>query len=204
MEQQIATLTQQLKRANAKRPLPLLRGESRDEVGSLATQYGWQLTVKQKESVEPEGTVLSQQPPKGTVMHLGALISIVVAKPLPPRMPNLVGQTRQDAESLATANSWKLTVTRKVSSQLVGTILSQTPQPGAFMRGAAKFSIVIAKKSPGSCDPNYTLECLDPNATDYDCAGGSGNGPLYVFGTVRVVGVDHFGLDRDNDGYGCE
>ena len=38
---------------------------------------------------------------------------------------------------------------------------------------------------------------------DYDCAGGSGNGPNYV-GTVSVVGHDEFDLDRDNDGVGCE
>ena len=33
---------------------------------------------------------------------------------------------------------------------------------------------------------------------------GSGNGPNYVYGTVRVVGSDPFGLDRDHDGLGCE
>lgn len=38
---------------------------------------------------------------------------------------------------------------------------------------------------------------------DYDCLGGFGNGPNYT-GPVRVVGWDEFGLDRDNDGYGCE
>ena len=39
---------------------------------------------------------------------------------------------------------------------------------------------------------------------DYDCAGGSGNGPNYVYGIVEVVGYDEFDLDRDGDGYGCE
>lgn len=54
-----------------------------------------------------------------------------------------------------------------------------------------------------SCDPSYSGACLDPNASDYDCAGGSGNGPLYT-GTVYVVGDDHYGLDSDGDGVGCE
>jgi hypothetical protein len=53
------------------------------------------------------------------------------------------------------------------------------------------------------CDPNYAGACLDPNASDYDCAGGSGNGPKYV-GRVQVVGSDHYGLDADGDGIGCE
>jgi len=54
------------------------------------------------------------------------------------------------------------------------------------------------------CDPNYAGACLDPNASDYDCAGGSGNGPLYVQGPITVVGNDHYGLDSDGDGIACE
>ncbi|HET7484668.1 MAG TPA: hypothetical protein VFJ64_04760, partial [Solirubrobacterales bacterium] len=53
------------------------------------------------------------------------------------------------------------------------------------------------------CDPNYSGACLDPHASDYDCEGGSGNGPDYT-GPVTVVGEDHYGLDADGDGYGCE
>ncbi len=56
----------------------------------------------------------------------------------------------------------------------------------------------------GGCDPNYAGACLDPNASDYDCAGGSGNGPLYVQGPITVVGNDHYGLDSDGDGIACE
>lgn len=53
------------------------------------------------------------------------------------------------------------------------------------------------------CDPNYEGACLDPDASDYDCGGGSGDGPSYT-GPVHVVGVDRHGLDADGDGYACE
>lgn len=53
-----------------------------------------------------------------------------------------------------------------------------------------------------NCNPNYS-GCLRPDASDYDCAGGSGNGPYYT-GTVRVIGYDEYGLDKDGDGLGCE
>ena len=53
-----------------------------------------------------------------------------------------------------------------------------------------------------NCDPNYS-GCLNPNASDYDCAGGSGNGPYYT-GEVTVYGDDHYGLDADGDGIACE
>jgi hypothetical protein len=57
--------------------------------------------------------------------------------------------------------------------------------------------------SPGTCHTSYTGACLTPGIGDYDCAGGSGDGPNYT-GFVNVVGYDEFGLDRDGDGMGCE
>jgi len=54
------------------------------------------------------------------------------------------------------------------------------------------------------CDPAYKGACLRPNVSDYDCAGGSGNGPYYVRGPIRVVGRDHYRLDADGDGIACE
>lgn len=53
------------------------------------------------------------------------------------------------------------------------------------------------------CDPNYSGACLDPYASDYDCEGGSGDGPKYT-GPVTVVGEDRYGLDLEEDGYACE
>lgn len=57
--------------------------------------------------------------------------------------------------------------------------------------------------SPKRCHPNYSGACV-PIASDVDCAGGSGNGPAYVRGPVRVIGPDVYRLDRDHDGIGCE
>jgi endonuclease YncB( thermonuclease family) len=57
--------------------------------------------------------------------------------------------------------------------------------------------------APANCHPSYAGACLDPNASDYDCQGGEGNGPEYT-GFVRVVGPDDYELDRDGDGQACE
>lgn len=59
-----------------------------------------------------------------------------------------------------------------------------------------------AAQAESGCHPSYS-GCLKRNAGDYDCRGGSGNGPNYT-GRVRVTGPDVFGLDRDGDGWGCE
>jgi hypothetical protein len=63
--------------------------------------------------------------------------------------------------------------------------------------------IAVGTRSAKQCDPNYGDGCV-PVASDVDCAGGSGNGPAYVSGVVKVIGDDIYDLDRDNDGYGCD
>lgn len=61
----------------------------------------------------------------------------------------------------------------------------------------------VTETEASECDSNYSGACLDPYASDYDCEGGSGDGPEYT-GPVTVVGEDHYGLDADGDRYGCE
>ncbi len=56
--------------------------------------------------------------------------------------------------------------------------------------------------APAGCHANYS-GCV-PIASDVDCEGGSGNGPAYVSGPIRVTGSDVYGLDSDNDGVACE
>ena len=63
--------------------------------------------------------------------------------------------------------------------------------------------IAVGTRQKRRCDPNYSGACV-PIASDVDCAGGSGNGPAYVQGPVRVVGSDIYDLDRDGDGIACD
>ncbi len=72
----------------------------------------------------------------------------------------------------------------------------------AFAAGIASQSAMSASEKR-RCHSSYKLKCLDPYASDYDCIGGSGNGPKYT-GKVRVVGPDVFRLDADGDGWGCD
>jgi hypothetical protein len=57
-----------------------------------------------------------------------------------------------------------------------------------------------------NCTPGYSPCLIYHGGADYDCAGGSGNGPYYTEPGVvyNVTGSDPYGLDADNDGRGCE
>jgi hypothetical protein len=81
-------------------------------------------------------------------------------------------------------------------------------KPIPLLLAALAALAVAASPAPAKkrhpCDPNYKGRCLRPHVFDYDCAGGSGNGPYYVRGPFRVVGTDHYRLDADHDGIACE
>jgi hypothetical protein len=82
--------------------------------------------------------------------------------------------------------------------------VTQVTAHGTREQQAAPPVPFTAQEEPaGQCDPNYADACV-PIASDVDCAGGSGNGPAYVQGPVRVIGTDIYRLDNDGDGIGCE
>jgi hypothetical protein len=63
-------------------------------------------------------------------------------------------------------------------------------------------SPVASDGGGGNCTSGYS-PCLSP-ATDYDCAGGTGDGPKYAQGPIQVTGSDPYDLDSDGDGVACE
>jgi hypothetical protein len=85
-----------------------------------------------------------------------------------------------------------------VASSLSRLVVLPRPKPKPKPKPKVK-----PRPSP-KCDPSYPGVCLRVGIGDYDCAGGSGNGPNYVRGPIRVRPPDPFGLDRDGNGWGCE
>lgn len=95
----------------------------------------------------------------------------------------------------------------EISREIVGEVVSVAPVNEVTSTGtrqpAPPPAPVPLVQPAGDCDGNYTGACV-PIASDVDCAGGSGNGPAYVQGPVRVVGTDIYDLDRDGDGIACD
>jgi hypothetical protein len=88
----------------------------------------------------------------------------------------------------------------EVDRELVSDVVRRKPVNRIVLQGTRKAK---PASQPGrGCDPNYG-GCV-PIAYDVDCAGGSGDGPKYVQGPVRVIGNDIYDLDYDNDGWGCD
>lgn len=213
LEQENEAFQEKVQQLNAKRELPRLVGDLEALASDLEDEYGWNLKISYEFSSSKAGTILAQNPAPGTMMNYGAPFKVTVAKVIP-KVPDLVGLSKAKAVKAARNANYEIAIVEQVSSSKPGTVITMTPSGGSRVIPGGTVTLTIAKKAtppppsppadaaPSSgCTPGYD-PCLPP-ASDYDCAGGSGDGPKYT-GPVKVTGSDPYGLDTDSDGWGCE
>ncbi len=166
---------------------------------------------------------LAQPPVESTVSEESPSAAPTTIAPPPspdPAVPGARGQSLSAAKRAIRSKGLRIAPIKYEYSQAPsGTVLRQDPPPGVEVPVGTRVTLVVSMgPSPApptteappppppepACDPNYQGACLDPDSPDYDCAGGSGNGPDYVSGPVYIVGSDPHGLDSDGDGVGCE
>ncbi len=120
-------------------------------------------------------------------------------------MADVLEGAQRRAETTTSTTPSTTTASTTTTIAPVTTILTTTTAPPTTAVPTTTAPPVTTTAAPApSCHTSYQGECLTPGIGDYDCAGGSGNGPNYVYSTVQVVGYDEFDLDRDGDGLGCE
>lgn len=186
--------------------VPDLEGLSLDaaQASLAAADIVVEVEVKEEYSKAESGTVFKVTPGVGIELESGDTVTLFIALAYP-TVPRVVGKKVAAAIAALREAGFRVDVKKKISALPAGTVLKVSPRAGTELLPGQTVTLVIAKEAPvqPSCHPSYEGACLSPTASDYDCAGGSGNGPLYT-GFVYVVGPDVFGLDADNDGYGCE
>jgi hypothetical protein len=189
--------------------VPVVEGLSlaraRRELRAAGLEVG---DIDRRPSSKRKDTVLKQGIAEGTELESRSSVPLVVAAPLP-RVPSVVGKSEASAVTVLKNAGFKVkktTETRTTGRDEV--VLRQSPSGGTPAKANSVVRIVISNvqrppraDSSRNCTPGYS-PCLPP-ASDYDCAGGSGNGPKYT-GPVRVTGPDPYDLDRDGDGVGCD
>jgi hypothetical protein len=185
--------------------VPNVEGKSIDVATSELEAVGFVVRVEMTlTNASHPGNVLRQSATAGSLVEVGDTIGLTVAM-APPKIPNVVGKTLANAKrALKNAGFEVGKVTQQTSSKRKGTVIAQSPDAGTSARPGRAVTLVTAKPAPqpsSNCTPGYS-PCLPP-ASDYDCLGGSGDGPAYT-GFVRVTGSDPYGLDADGDGVGCE
>jgi len=87
--------------------------------------------IKEKESEEPQKTVIEQNPETGKEVPINSTVDLVVAKPKLVKVPNVIGKNLEDAEKIIKGAKLKIgEIKEKVSEEPAGIIIEQTPRAG--------------------------------------------------------------------------
>jgi beta-lactam-binding protein with PASTA domain len=195
--------------------VPALRSKSVAQARSALRRAGLDVKVVRQASWQPAGQVLKQGTKAGAALLAGAVVTLVVAAPMP-RVPGVLGKAAATGKAALVRAGFKVNIVKEtVSSGANNVVLRQTPSGTQQAAPGSVVQLVVSnfvapppppKPTPvplaSNCTPGYQ-PCLPP-ATDYDCAGGSGDGPAYASGPIRVTGSDPYGLDSEGDGIACE
>jgi hypothetical protein len=127
-------------------------------------------------------------------------------------VPQLVGKRLENAKDALRRDDLRLRVVRKYSSKPSGTVLSQSVSAGTEVRPGRTIRLVISKgpkpqpPPQQNCTSGYSPCLVYHGGADYDCYGGSGDGPYYTEPgvTYTISGSDPYGLDGNDNGFGCE
>jgi hypothetical protein len=134
--------------------VPDLLGRDRND----ATEALQRLTliagrVQERETNEPRGTVVAQEPAAGTVVGLGATVSFwvavpvrpVVVQPPPIAVPSVVALTVEQARAVLRARGLRPgNVAQARSTATTGTITSQSPVAGTPVQTGASVDLTVA------------------------------------------------------------
>jgi hypothetical protein len=189
------------------RPLPPSGSHRPDDRGRRRSRRPLWIAVGVGALLLVIGSTMGGDPPPAPPPVSGPAAQVAAAQPTttPPASSAVVEPPT--AESAVTAQAQAPAPRRttaaaapRTAANRTSTTASARPAPTTTRSTSAKAE---SASSAGGCDPNYSGGCV-PIASDVDCSGGTGDGPKFVAGPVRVVGKDKYRLDDDKNGVGCE
>jgi penicillin-binding protein 1A len=143
--------------------LPSVVGVTQTRAQQVLQSFGFQVSVTQRQSAKaPPGSVLSQDPPPGSIELQGSTVTIVVAtappapspspSPSPVVVPDVVGLTQAEAVSQLTADGFNVSVVTEwckpkgSCKDKPGIVWQQSPPGGSY---APPGSTVVLWVNPG-------------------------------------------------------
>ncbi len=112
-------------------------------------------TIKEKASSQPTGYVLAQDPPEGTQIEAGSMISISVSSGQV-RVPAVIGVSEAQARSdLVQAGLDAQVVQQADDTVAPGTVLAQSPLPGTAVDRGTLVTITVAIAPEPTAEPTF-------------------------------------------------
>jgi serine/threonine protein kinase/beta-lactam-binding protein with PASTA domain len=129
----------------AKKTVPDLTGKQEAAAVSALASAGLSSNVKEVQSTEPAGQVVSQSPPGGTQVAPGTQVTLSVSEG-GSSVPNVIGKTVAEATQLLESKGFQVNqVTGNAPAGTTpGTVYSMSPSPGSSAQAGATITIDVA------------------------------------------------------------
>jgi len=136
-----------------------------DAVRALQAR-GLQPKLQQVASSQPPGTVIEQSPAAGKRAKRGTAVTLQVAKGRAAvAVPDVTGQSQQQATAALQQAGLKATVVHVPSSQSAGTVVAQNPAAGQKLAQGGSVRLNVAKAEPQQTAPATTTAAQQQTTT---------------------------------------
>jgi beta-lactam-binding protein with PASTA domain len=146
------TITVNVSRGRENVTVPGVVGNTAAGASDVLQKAGLSSRVEERESSEPPGTVLEQNPAANATVPPGSTVTLIVAKERPtvPDVSTGNPTVEEATQALEDAGYKVKTVDRPGDPTLVGRVIGQAPEPGSRRSTGATVTIAIVP------DPNAT------------------------------------------------
>ncbi|MGW0205086.1 Stk1 family PASTA domain-containing Ser/Thr kinase [Streptomyces sp. NPDC003233] len=146
---------------NGKVAVPTFVGQTEDSAKKMADNVDLKLSITRKPcDAQAKGNVCDQDPQPKTNVDKGSTVDLTVSTGAPKvAVPNVLGQTFDDAKATLEGDKYKFDVVRKdeVSTQPAGTVIKQNPDLGAEVQKGSKITLTVAKPEDKVTVPNTII-----------------------------------------------
>ena len=143
--------------------VPNVVGRSAADAAAELTQAGLERNEVQVFSDKPEGTVIAQDPAAGKRVVEGTRVRINVSQGARPiAVPNVIGQSFEDARSALQAEGFNVRRTNQNSNIQPNTVIDTRPPPGSEQPRGTTINVIVSKGPQDVAVPN--VEGLDETA----------------------------------------
>lgn len=130
-------------------PIPDLVDMAESEALAALRSAGFELNTIQREfnTEITEGNVISQSPAPGSTAPAGTAITLVVSRGTElKRVPDVVGQTQDEARSALEAEGFKVAVNEEFNAEVeAGRVISQNPDGGVSVDAGSEIEILVSQ-----------------------------------------------------------
>jgi Serine/threonine protein kinase len=151
--------------------VPNVIGQDEQAAKEALEQAGFSVQTVREATTQPAGKVYKTQPKPGTSRPKGSVVKIYVPMEAT-ELPNVVGQTLEDAKATLEGADYKVRVQEQPSATVpAGNVISQSPQGGTKLPPGRTVTLVV------STGPPQDLPNQQPNDDPSDGGfGGGGDG----------------------------